>query len=263
VGAGGRTSVARLANVESSIGGIRSTGTGIATVTGAGRSGRATGEESGGGPGTEAARLGTETCTLGTETGRLGTETCTLGTDPGTETGTAGVETWGVTPVLGLWLAAGAREGGVAAAGLGETGAAGVGETAAAPALEGVAAGVVGATAAAPVALGAVPATAGDDTAGTATPPALAAASTARWAADRPAWTSELGLTVVTSARASWGSAHASAAVALAIATRHAPRSRRPRLTIAYDGPRGLVSFAQFPTPIRSPGTAGLIRATT
>jgi hypothetical protein len=43
--------------------------------------------------GTEAGRLGTETCTLGTETGRLGTETCTLGTDPGTETGTAGVET--------------------------------------------------------------------------------------------------------------------------------------------------------------------------
>ena len=255
MGAGGRTSVARLANVESSIGGICITGTGIATVTGAGRSGRATGEESGGGPGTEAGRLGTETCTLGTETGRLGTETCTLGTDPGTETGTAGVETWGVTPVLGLWLAAGAREGGDAAAGLGET--------AAAPALEGVAAGVVGATAAAPVALGAVPATAGDDTAGTATPPALAAASTARWAADRPAWTIELGLTVVTSARASWGSAHASAAVAIAIATRHAPRSRRPRLTIAYDGPRGLVSFAQFPTPIRSPGTAGLIRATT
>jgi hypothetical protein len=93
VGAGGRTSVARLANVESSIGGIRTTGTGIATVTGAGRAGRATGEESGGGPATEAGRLGTETCTLGTETGRLGTETCTLGTDPGTETGTAGVET--------------------------------------------------------------------------------------------------------------------------------------------------------------------------
>ena len=79
-----------------------------------------------------------------------------------------------------------------------------MGETAAAPALEGGAAGVVGgSTAAAPDALGAVPATDGDDTAGTATPPTLAAVSTARCAAERPAWTSELGLTVVTSARAS------------------------------------------------------------
>ena len=75
-----------------------------------GRCGRATGMETGGGPGTEAGRLGTETCMLGTETGRLGTETCTLGTDPGTETGTAGVETWGISPVLGLWWAAGAGD---------------------------------------------------------------------------------------------------------------------------------------------------------
>ena len=101
----------------------------------------------------------------------------------------------GVTPVLGLWWAAGIREGGGGAAGLGGT--AGRGETAAAPAPEGRAAGVVGgATAAAPDALGAVLATDGDDTAGTATPPALAAAATARCAAERPAWTSELGLTV-------------------------------------------------------------------
>jgi hypothetical protein len=176
----------------------------MVTMTGAGGAATASGMETGGGPGTEAGRLGTETCMLGTETGRLGTETCTLGTDPGTETGTAGVEALGVTPVLGLWMAAGIREGDGGAAGLGGTGTAGRGETAAAPALEGRAAGVVdGATAAAPDALGAVPATDSEDTAGSATPPALAAASTARCAADRPAWTSELGLTVVTPAWAS------------------------------------------------------------
>ena len=201
MGAGSWTSVARLANDERSIAGIRTTGAVIVTVTGAGGAERATGMETGGGPGTEAGRLGTETCMLGTETGRLGTETCTLGTDPGTETGTAGVETWGISPVLGLWWATGAGDDGGETAGWGAT--AGPGETAAAPALEADAGVVGGATGAAPDALGAVLATDGDDTAGTATPPALAAAATARCAAERPAWTSELGLTVVTPARAS------------------------------------------------------------
>jgi hypothetical protein len=144
-----------------------------------------------------------------------------------TGAGTARAVTRGVSPGAWLWCAVGGT-----AEGCG--GSAGAGETAAAPGFGGVAAGGVGgATAAAPDALGAGRGTDGSDTTGTATPPALAAASTARCAAERPAWTSELGLTVVTSARANCGSAHTSATVAMAIALRHAPRSRRPRLTIA------------------------------
>jgi hypothetical protein len=45
------------------------------------------------------------------------------------------------------------------------------------------------------------------------------------------------------------------------IANPACPPSCRPRRAIGYDGPRGMLSFVQIPTPLRSPRRAGLIHA--
>jgi hypothetical protein len=77
VGAGGWKSAVGLANRESAIDGILTTGAGIATVIGAGGAGRPTDTETGGSPGAETG-VGTETSTLGRwtlDTWTLGTET--------------------------------------------------------------------------------------------------------------------------------------------------------------------------------------------
>jgi len=102
---------------------------------------------------------------------------------------------------------------------------------------------------------------AGTATAGEAALTAAVARSTACCASARPAWASAPGSTGTPSARARGGMAISATAIRSAIANQRAPPTCRPRLAIVYEGPRGMLSFTQIPTPLRSPAGAGLIHA--
>jgi hypothetical protein len=76
-----------------------------------------------------------------------------------------------------------------------------------------------------------------------------------------PAWTNALGATGSSPAVALCGAVSAADATTATAADQSAPETCRPRLAIVYDGPRGMLSFVQIPTPLRSPDRAGPIRA--
>jgi hypothetical protein len=99
----------------------------------------------------------------------------------------------------------------------------------------------------------ATPVTVGTATAGWASLTAAAAASTTFSADARPACASALGATGNPPACAHCGTVITTAVLTTATADQTAPRTCRPRLAIFYDGARGMVSFMQIPTPLRSP----------
>jgi hypothetical protein len=76
-----------------------------------------------------------------------------------------------------------------------------------------------------------------------------------------PAWANAFGTTGSPPALAPCGAASATDATTAAAADQSAPETCRPRLAIVYDGPRGMLSFVQIPTPLRSPKGPGLIHA--